>query len=1417
MTDAQVVNPVTLSGGSALPVDHDADLDAISTGKCKSQDAPLWSVATVAWLTPLIKLANKRPLYFSDLQRSRDDLKSEEITNSFWEAWNSQYPSNGDGGEEGEGDVFTPSMLRALFKAWGHHWLRAGAFQFIFMLAQLSQPFLVRQLLDYLADEGDPPVYEGILYAVAFGLSAAVSGQMFFLVWHQAQIMGMKIRGSLMNVVYGRALHLTASARSDVSIGQTTNLMSVDAEKLFLFIQYSHFFWHTPLIFVIVLTILATIVGWAAAAGMGLMLILFPLNRKMGKASGDYRREFVKAADARVSMMNEILQHIRAVKVYGWEESVKKRIDDLRKKEAEIFKKSLFFRGWGRDMMFVNPQIIGMVIFTVYVYGLNETLTRAEYFEIMAFVSILRFPATLLAQSFNFGNDAKVALRRISEFLNREHHPSTIAGSRYVPSSESDTWDQSSDATLVSIANGSFRWSATKSEKLQVGNLSDGINNNANDTELFELRGIDLELKRGELVAIVGKVGSGKSSLFQAILGDMTTYSGQTKVTGRIAYGPQSPWIQNLTIRDNILFGTDYDEVEYQNSIRAAALSPDLALMPAGDLTEIGERGINLSGGQKARVSVARVINARHYADILLFDDPLAAVDFNTGNTIFEKGIGHESITAKHARLVSLNSHHHLLPHFDRVIVIDKGKIIGNDSFNNLKRSMPKEVLGAIVNLDSLAETETQSKAEIKISESTPIDQTSDGGAAKQLEPADFDDVISPSKARSFSAISPVGGTSKFSAPPLGKLPEEQEVEKEEVESDRKRTRRGRLSVTEARSTGFVGFGVFQQYFSAALLGGSKGFGTMLIAALWVGFAAAQTCRVLADTYGVRWAEEGGHEDVTEGYIFIGLVGGTIVFHFCRIWILFQICARISVNIHNRIFKRVLHAPQSEFFDITPTGQIINRFSSDLEKMDLQLPESILNFISNFLHVLSIIVLCVSASPYLILVLIPLGIGAKMVFTRFRAVSRDLKRLESSSRSPIYSTFSETLSGLDTIHAFGAEARLAREMHAHVNKNMSAFYQFWMSGMWLTWRLECLTSTMVLAVSLLLVALRDSVDGTLAGLALVYALQLTALLQRTVKVAIEAETHMTSVERILHFDNVPKEPPQYLPQGDANAGDNWPSAGAVEFSGVTMSYRDNPPVLRDVSFKIRAGERIGVCGRTGAGKSSLLMALFRQNPLTCGVIRIDGIDITSVGLRKLRRGLGIIPQDPVLLSGSLRFNLDPWNEHQDAAIWLMIDSVGIGNMVRSLEKQLNETVTPNGANFSCGERQLICIARTLLRHSVKVLVLDEATASIDPKTDALVQTAVRTLVGSGTTVITIAHRLQTIEDSDKICVMSAGRVVEFGTPQDLLANRKGSYYAMASLAGMTSDTENARKDSVTKKLVVVDSAGEVVKGVESEI
>ncbi|ELW62270.1 Canalicular multispecific organic anion transporter 1 [Tupaia chinensis] len=489
-----------------------------------------------------------------------------------------------------------------------------------------------------------------------------------------------------------------------------------------------------------------------------------------------------------------------------------------------------------------------------------------------------------------------------------------------------------------------------------------------------------------------------------------------------------------------------------------------------------------------------------------------------------------------------------------------------------------------------------------------------------------------------------------------------------------------------------------------------------------------------------------------------------------------------SRTLYVQLLNNVLHLPL-QFFETSPIGQIINRFTKDMFIIDTRFHYYLRTWVNCTLDVIGTILVIVGALPLFILGVIPLVFFYFNIQRYYMASSRQIRRLAGASRSPVISHFSETLSGVSTIRAFGHEQRFIRQSKDLVNENLVCFYNNVISNRWLSVRLEFLGNLMVFFAALLAVLAGDSIDSAIVGLSISYALNITQSLNFWVRKACEIETNAVSIERVCEYENMDKEAPWIM---STRPPSQWPNKGIVEFINYQVRYRDNLDLaLQDITFQTQSEEKIGIVGRTGAGKSTLSNCLFRIVERSGGKIIIDGIDIATIGLHDLRGKLNIIPQDPVLFSGTLKTNLDPLDQYSDSELWEVLELCHLKEFVQSLPKRLLHEISEGGENLSVGQRQLVCLGRALLRKT-KILILDEATASIDFETDNLVQTTIRKEF-SDCTILTIAHRLHSIIDSDRVLVLDSGRIVEFETPQ-MLIHRKGLFFEMATEAGITQDS-----------------------------
>nr|XP_019945786.1 PREDICTED: multidrug resistance-associated protein 4 isoform X4 [Paralichthys olivaceus] len=1203
-----------------------------------------------------------------------------------------------------------PKLSKVLVRCYWKSYSLIGIFIFIEEVIKVIQPVLLGKLVEYF-EINDPidkaAVYEAYMCAAGISLSAMALAVLHHLYFYHVQRAGMKIRVAMCHMIYRKALHLNNKALAKTTTGQIVNLVSNDVNKFDEVTLYLHFLWIAPLQAATVVWLLMYTIGPSCLAGMAVFFFVMPVQTMFGRLFSRLRADTAMLTDERIRTMNEVITGIRVIKMYGWEKPFIALVDEIRRMEISKIMKSSYLRGLNMASFFVASKII--IFNTVCVYVLTgNTLSPSRVFMAVSLYGAVRLTITLF---FPFAiekvSETLISIRRIQNFLLLDEVAPQHLG---LPGAEKDC--------VVKIQDIICYW-----DKM---------------LETPTLQNVSFTVRPEQLLAVIGPVGAGKSSLLSAILGELSQESGVVKVKGSLTYTSQQPWILPGTIRSNILFGKELNPKKYDRVLRACALKRDMDLLPGGDLAMVGDRGANLSGGQKARVSLARAVYQD--ADIYLLDDPLSAVDAEVGRHLFEECIC--GLLRKKPRVLVTHQLQYLKA-ADHIVVLKEGQMVAQGTYSELQS------FG--LDFTSLLKEEEENQEEERQG-TTPI-----LGTVSRLSHTLSDN--------SMSSLS----SSRYSLPEGGEPPSAVVRPTEE----------------ETRSEGNVGLRLYVQYFMA-------GANFLVLLVLLLLNALAHITFVLQDWWLACWASEQKHINVTEHLngsfplqldldlylgVYAGLTASSVVFGFLRSLVFFNVLVRSSQTLHNSMFTAILRTPV-QFFDINPIGRILNRFSKDIGYLDSLLPWTFVDFIQVFLQVIGVIVVAAVIIPWILIPIVPLLAVFLILRCYFLRTSRDIKRLESTTRSPVFSHLSSSLQGLSTIRAFKVQQSFQQMFDEYQDLHSEAWFLFLTTSRWLAVRLDGICSIFVTITAFGCIYLRDGLEPGAVGLALSYAVTLTGMFQWGVRQSAEIENMMTSVERVVEYAELESEAPW---ETDKQPPHDWPRRGSITFDRVAFSYSASEPlVLKNLTVVFTSREKVGIVGRTGAGKSSLISALFRLAEPE-GRIRIDGVLTSTIGLHTLRQKMSIIPQDPVLFTGTMRKNLDPFRQHTDEDLWNALQEVQMKAVVEELPNKLETLLTESGSNFSVGQRQLVCLARAILRKN-RILIIDEATANVDPRTDSLIQQTIRDKFQE-CTVLTIAHRLNTIIDCDRILVLDAGRIREYDEPYVLLQNQDGLFYQMVQQTG----------------------------------
>ncbi|KAH8832602.1 P-loop containing nucleoside triphosphate hydrolase protein [Flagelloscypha sp. PMI_526] len=1289
-----------------------------------SLTANIFSIWGFNWVTPLLRKGASKYITEDDLPSLLPEDESSYL------------------GKLLEGHLKKHSLFVALILSYGPTYGVAGVLKGIVDCLNFLQPQLLRWLLSYIssyqaishasgstaADFQAPPPSNVEGFVIVGTMFAASSAQTIFLhqCFQRVMVTMMRVRTGLVTALYSKSLQLSSSARSSMTTGDIVNLMSVDAARLQEFTNQAILVFSAPFQIVLAFISLYSLLGWSAFIGVAVMVILAPVNTFIARRMKTYQKRQMKDRDDRTKLMNELLNNIRSVKLYAWENTFLARILDVRNnREIKMLRTLGLLTSTTHALFSGVPLLVGFSSFACAAAFSGKPLTSDIIFPAIALFILLQPPFAMLGQLTANAIESYVSLKRLSKFLDQEN----LQEDARVVIMQSDI---PQGAFVLKIAQADFGWETKKGSSPT-------------------LEDINLHVRKGELVGLMGRVGDGKTSLLSAIIGEMVRSEGEVVLKGTIAYAPQTPWIQSATVRENIVFGHVWDEEFYQLVLEACALLPDLAIMKDGDQTVVGEKGITLSGGQRARISLARAVYAR--ADLVLLDDCLAAVDSHVAKHIFEHVIGPNGILASKARILVTNSIA-FLHQFDQILYLRRGIVVENGSYAALMDATNGYVANLIRGHGTSASSGTSTPGAPKSGQSTPLRSDS-----STIIDASSVSILLSEKLRAKAALPP-----SILAP----LPPSRTLANTELTQEH--SEQGRVKTS-----------VYMQYIKAST--------PLFVVFFVVAVIAAQALTILGNFVLRNWAN---HNEETRSnakmWYYLGIYGAVIfsstILNWMSACLLWVVCGLSGARfLHDSMISALLKAPLS-YFELTPTGRILNLFSRDVYVLDQMLSRVVHNTARTMATALGIVTVIGVSFPPFLLAVIPLGWFYFRVMKYYLASSRELKHLDATTKSPIYAWFSESLAGLSTIRAFNQQAIFRIQNQRRIDRNQICYLPGIAANRWLGVRLEFVGSVIILVVGLLAVGalITTGVDAGLVGLVLSYAVNTTGALNWFVRSAGDVEQNIISVERILHQTEVVPEAPQEIPENKPSR--DWPSEGAIEFKEYSTRYRPELDlVLKGINVKFSAAEKVGLIGRTGSGKSTFLLSLFRIIEPVSGSILIDGVDITKIGLHDLRSSICIVPQSPDLFEGTLRDNIDPVGTYSDDKIWIALEQAHLKEYVESLPEKLDAPVKEGGSSLSGGQRQLLCFARALLRKT-KILVLDEATSAVDLETDQNIQEVIRGEAFKDVTILTIAHRLNTIMDSDRVLVMDAGCVSELDTPSNLLANEQSMFYSLANSAGL---------------------------------
>ncbi|KAG0046289.1 hypothetical protein BGZ83_008529 [Gryganskiella cystojenkinii] len=1334
--------------------------------------ANLISRLSFHYIQPIMTSGYKRPLLLSDVEQLMPErIKSDNAYAELAITWERQVEKFERLPRVKKEKKRNWLLLKTIFFTYGWTgWTAIVLCRVVSTTLVYLQPVLLGHIMDFMqsaTSETPQPMSRGILLAFLMFLTTLFSSVAGAQLMQLNADRGMEIRSGLIGLIYRKALYLSPEARIKSTTGEISNHMSVDAQKWVLALNTLPQWISAPIELIVALWMLYNQLGWCSLVGLITILGLMPIQKKVSLIFENIKETKLTAMDSRIRLVTELFTSIKTIKLYAWEDAFKSRIASYRQIEMSVLRRFGVVYS-GVTLIFSTTMFMSLLSFGIFATfggpgGTAGEITPQVIFVSLSLFGLLSRPISTMDTLLSSTTSILVATRRVQKFLLLEELQVQIedVGHKQHPL-QPDEYERHA----VVVKDATFSWAKEAADEHGESVFRDENSPLLGNADSPVIPGVptlvdlNFKLKTGSLTAVVGRIGQGKSSLLSAIIGDMYKYKGSVQMHGSIALVSQQAWIMNCSVKDNILFGKPLDQHKYERVLEACCLRQDLDMLPAGDQTEIGERGINLSGGQKQRVSMARAAYAD--ADIYLLDDPLSAVDAHVDQQLWQQLIGPTGLLRDKTRLLVTHGIHHL-ESVDSIIVLKNGRI---------------SEMGHFVQLLANRQGFYQLNLEFSATHKRSSDK-------KHIHKLKNDKVVSETASASGS-VSDADTSTVIVA-------QEQQIKDPKAE----------LIAAEKMVAGGVGWHMFMVWARAASLSN-----IIWVVVLYILVEVAQ----VGTSFWLRyWSDAAGQEkySVTQ---FLLVYGGFTIAYMAANMALFYVAnvdAAIMAarHLHDRLLNNLLRQPMS-FFDVTPVGRIINRFSSDVEAVDETIIWNFIDVVYCLVAIGGTLVVISTSTPLFLVAVPPLVLAYMYIQSYFIKSSQALKRFMSVSKSPLYQHFSETIAGVSTIRAMGATPRFIAMNGAKADLSAETTLAFGIGNRWLKVRLEFLGAVIVLGAALLAVLDRGRLSASVVGLSLTYATAITGDITWLVRSFSELQNQLVCVERIEEYAELgpeaPLETPVRLPK-------NWPAEGRVVFKNYSTRYRRGLDLaIKNVSFEVEPTQKVGIVGRTGAGKSSLTLALFRMieaadsywarasggtgslTELTefetvvgsnggGGSIEIDGIDISTLGLKTLREHLSIIPQDPTLFAGTVRENLDPFNEREDAELWTALERAHLKEHISTLSGGLSFEVAQNGENFSVGQRSLICLARALLRKT-KILVLDEATAAVDVETDELIQKTIRTEF-KDRTILTIAHRIKTVMDSDKILVLEKGRVEEYETPGNLLKKRESLFFKLAQQAG----------------------------------